>query len=77
MPASTCDYCDQPAVIHETQSRASVVKIRHLCRKHGLGMWRSAVDPAIELAMRAGKKPSLKTVPATTPVEFKRHKSGH
>lgn len=76
MPASTCDYCDQPAVIHETLSRRSVVKVRHLCRKHGLRIWRAAVDPAVELAMRTGKKATMKTVPGATPAPFKRHKSG-
>ncbi|MEZ6050095.1 MAG: hypothetical protein R3C02_01715 [Planctomycetaceae bacterium] len=44
MPASTCDYwINLPS--STTQSRASVVKIRHLCRKHGPGMWRPAADP--------------------------------
>ncbi|MCA9075044.1 MAG: hypothetical protein KDA93_08430 [Planctomycetaceae bacterium] len=77
MPTATCDLCDQTAVIHETLTRAGVVKLRHLCRSHGLGLWRSAVDPAIEQAAHAKKKSTYKTVPSNAPVEFRRHRAEH
>jgi len=38
-----CDLCDNPAVIHDTLTRAGVVKTRHLCRAHGLKAWRDAL----------------------------------
>ena len=43
MHQRSCDLCDDTALIHDTLVCAGVVKVRHLCRAHGLKVWRDAV----------------------------------
>lgn len=65
----SCDLCNQPAVIHDTLSHGRVVNVRHLCRAHGMPIWRAALpqpglspealikDPAfLSLAAQFGKQ---------------------
>lgn len=46
MHQRSCDLCHNTAVIHDTIIRAGVVKVRHLCRTHGLQQWREALPVA-------------------------------
>jgi hypothetical protein len=63
-----CDLCDNPAVIHDTLAYDGVVNARHLCRAHGIKIWRAALptpgtapealakDPVFQLLVsQAGK----------------------
>jgi hypothetical protein len=63
-----CDLCNNPAVIHDALVQGDVVNVRHLCRAHGMPIWRGALpqvrtsaeepvkDPAfLSLVAQAGK----------------------
>jgi hypothetical protein len=39
----SCDLCDNASVIHDTVIRGGIVKVRHLCRTHGLKTWRDSL----------------------------------
>lgn len=69
MKEHSCDLCDKLAVIHDTLVHGGVVNVRHLCRAHGVPIWRSALpqpgsalealakDPAfLSLVAQAGKQ---------------------
>lgn len=68
MNEHSCDLCNNPAVIHDTLAHGDVVNVRHLCRAHGMPIWRAALpepgispeelikDPAfLSLAAQVGK----------------------
>lgn len=44
MQPPTCDVCGIPAVVRDTVVRNGAPVVRHLCRAHGLPVWRNAVD---------------------------------
>ena len=80
MYATTCDLCDSPAVIHDTVARGGIIKVRHLCRAHGLKLWRDAVVPAAESLANGSRTSSVKStlaVPLTTSRDDRKYRRDH
>ena len=71
MHATNCDLCDNPAVIHDTAARGGVIKVRHLCRSHGLRLWRDAVVPAVESLRNHSDTRSVKSTVTVPPTEIR------
>ncbi|MGD9854704.1 MAG: hypothetical protein AB7U20_07105 [Planctomycetaceae bacterium] len=72
MHTRSCDLCDEPALIYETAARRGVIKVRRLCRTHGLKLWRDAVVPASEYLAKHSRKRAVKAA-VTIPLTDYRH----
>ncbi|MBX3438330.1 MAG: hypothetical protein KF861_12625 [Planctomycetaceae bacterium] len=66
MQTTYCELCDHPAVIHETIAHRAGVRVRHLCRYHGLKLWRDAVEPATAHLAQHAHQRAVKS-PVTIP----------
>lgn len=77
MHTPTCDLCDEPALIHETVSRHGIVKVRRLCRTHGLKLWRDAVIPATEHLAKRTRKHAVKATVTIPPTEYRHERKDH
>lgn len=76
MHMQSCDLCDNPAYVHETILRSGVVKARHLCRAHGLKLWRDAVVPANEHLEKQSRDRAMKSAVTIPPTDHRKHRTG-
>lgn len=66
MMLHSCDLCDLPSVIHETLTCHGVVKVRHLCRAHGLNIWQDALPATNDFLPLPAKDQVLSSALAET-----------
>lgn len=76
MKEHSCDLCEKPAVIHDTLVHGGVVNVRHLCRAHGVPIWRSAL-PQLGIAPEAlAKDPAFLALVAQAGKQLHRRRGG-
>ena len=68
----SCDLCDNPSVVHDTIIRGGVVKVRHLCRTHGLKTWRESLPSETASSGSVKKDPVFQTLVADAANMLKR-----